>query len=56
MKALRIGGIPALLVACRREFVTTDSARGVGILPPNRAGICRVGVDVSAELSCEIGD
>ena len=38
-------------MTCRREFVTGYAAGGVGVLPANRAGICRVGVDVSAELS-----
>jgi hypothetical protein len=45
-----------LLVACRREFVTADASGGFGVLPPNGAGICRVGVDVSAELSRQVGD
>jgi hypothetical protein len=44
------------LVACRREFVTTHSARGIGVLPPNRTSISRVGVHVSAELSRQVGD
>ena len=44
------------LVACRREFVTADAAGRVGILPPNRSGICRVGVDISAKLSRQVGD
>ncbi len=44
------------LVACRREFVTADAAGSVGILPPNRSGVCRVGVDISAELSGQVGD
>jgi hypothetical protein len=43
-------------VACRREFVSADAAGSVGILPPNRSGICRVGVDISAKLSRQVGD
>ena len=43
-------------MACRREFVTADATGRVGILPPNRSGICRVGVDISAKLSRQVGD
>ena len=49
-------GSKVKLVACRREFVTADAAGSVGILPPNRSGICRVGVDISAKLSRQVGD
>jgi hypothetical protein len=42
------------LVGCRSEFVTTDSSGGVGVLPSNGAGICRVGVDISPELSRQV--
>jgi hypothetical protein len=45
-----------LLVACRREFVTADAAGRVGILPPNGSCICRIGVDISAKLSRQVGD
>ena len=45
-----------VLVACRSEFVTADASGGVGVLPPNGSGICRVGVDISAELSRQVGD
>jgi hypothetical protein len=44
------------LVACRREFVTADASGGVGVLPANGACICRVGVDVSAELPRQVED
>ena len=44
------------LVACRSEFVTTDASVGVGVLPANGAGIRRVGIDISAELSRQVGD
>src|SRR6266852_2770085 len=39
------------LVACRREFVTTDTAGGVGVFPLDRPCGGGVGVDVAAELA-----
>ena len=39
------------IVSCRREFVTANAAGRVGTIPSNGASICRVGIDMSANLS-----
>jgi hypothetical protein len=43
--------LPAALVACRSEFVTTDAAGGVGVFPLDRLRVSGVGVDVAAEFA-----
>src|SRR6202035_1806252 len=44
------------LVACRSEFVTTDAAGGVSVLPLDGASIGGVGVDVAAEFASQVGN
>ena len=39
------------LVACRSEFITTDAAGGVGVLPLDGPSVGGVGVDIAAELA-----
>ena len=43
------------LVTCRREFVTGVASQGVLLLPPDRSGAGRIGVDVTAQLAGEAG-
>ena len=46
---------PVALVACRSEFVTTDSAGRIGVFPLDGSSIGGVGVDVAAELASQVG-
>ena len=43
-------------MACRSEFVTTDAAGGVSVLPLDGASIGGVGVDVAAEFASQVGN
>src|ERR1035437_8051484 len=45
-----------LLVACRSEFVTADTAGGVGVFPLDGPSIGGVGVDVASEFASQVGD
>jgi hypothetical protein len=40
-----------LLVSCRSEFVTGNSAGGIRIFPADRPSVGRVGVDIAAEFA-----
>ena len=44
------------LVACRSEFVTTDTAGGVRVFPLKRSSIGGVGVDVASEFTSQVGN
>jgi hypothetical protein len=43
--------LEGVLVACRSEFVTANSAGGVRVFPLNGTSIGGVGVDVAAEFA-----
>ena len=47
---------PLILVGCRIEFVSAQAARRVRVLPWDRAGVGRVGVDVATKFTRQIGD
>ena len=47
---------PLILVGCRIEFVSAQAARGVRVLPLDRTGAGRVGVDVATKFTGQIGD
>jgi hypothetical protein len=40
-----------VLVSCRSEFVTGNSAGGVRIFPADRPSVGRVGIDIAAEFA-----
>src|ERR1035437_8585539 len=44
------------LVACRSEFVTADTAGGVGVFPLDGPSIGGVGVDGASEFASQVGD
>src|ERR1035437_9466755 len=44
------------LVAGRSEFVTADTAGGVGVFPLDGPSIGGVGVDVASEFASQVGD
>src|SRR5450759_3330400 len=44
-----------VLVACRSEFITADTAGGVRVLPLHGPGMGGISVDVTAEFASQIG-
>src|ERR1035437_38344 len=55
-KNLAPSTINVRLVACRSEFVTADTAGGVGVFPLDGPSIGGVGVDGASEFASQVGD
>jgi hypothetical protein len=48
--------VALLVVACRSEFVTSSPAGWICVFPQKGPGICRIGADVTAQVTGEIED